>query len=111
MPLASGLTDAISSCPSVFDPVGSNDHCEQFDHSESNREDRDRYRIVIEPMPPLCIHDTPPCSSNIDDIRAGCVGLHRCGSLFHFELLDECSDMRGDGSRERVVLGPEAVPN
>jgi hypothetical protein len=26
------------------------------------------------------------------------------------ELLDERGDMRGDGSRERVVLGPQAVP-
>ena len=28
-----------------------------------------------------------------------------------FELLDECSDMRGDGSRESVVLVLEALPN
>jgi hypothetical protein len=62
-------------------------------------------------MPLLCIHDTPPCSSNFDDIRTG-VGPHRCGSLFlRFELLDERSDMRGDGSRENVVLDPEVVPN
>jgi hypothetical protein len=53
----------------LFDPMGSNDHCEQFDHSESNHQHRDRYRIVIEPMPLLCIHDAPPCSSNFDDIR------------------------------------------
>jgi len=26
------------------------------------------------------------------------------------ELPDERSDMRGDGSRERVVLDPQAVP-
>ena len=91
--------------------MGSNDHCEQFDYSESNHQHRDRYRIVIEPMSLLCIHDTPPCSSNIDDIRAGCAGLHRCESLFHFELRDERSDMRGDGSRERVVLDPEVVPD
>jgi len=28
-----------------------------------------------------------------------------------FELLDECSEMRGDGSREGVVLVLEALPN
>ena len=89
----------------------SNDHCEQFDHCESNHQHRDRYRIVIEPMPLLCIHDTPPCSSNFNDIRTH-VGPHRCGSLFlRFELLDERSDMRGDGRRESVVLDPEVVPN
>src|SRR5262249_25164461 len=37
---------------------------EQFDHCDSNHQHRDRYRIVIEPMPFLYIHDTPPCSSN-----------------------------------------------
>src|SRR5262245_55629272 len=91
----------------------SNDHCEQFDHSESNHQHRDRYRTVIEPMPLLCIHDTPPCSSNFDDIRtAVCVGPHRCKPLFlRFELLDERSDLRGDGSRQSVVLVPEVVSN
>jgi hypothetical protein len=42
----------------------SNDHCEQFDHCDSNHQHRDCYRIVIEPMPLLYIRDTPPCSSN-----------------------------------------------
>jgi hypothetical protein len=28
-----------------------------------------------------------------------------------FELLDECSEIRGDGSREDVVLILEALPN
>jgi hypothetical protein len=98
--------------PDVFDPTGSNDHCEQFDHSESNHQRRDRYRIVIEPMPLLCIHDAPPCYSNFDDIRTQCIGPHCCGSLFlRFELLDERSDMQGDGSGESVVLDPEVVPN
>ena len=91
---------------------GSNHHCEQFDRPESNHQYRDRYRIIIEPMPLLCIHDTPPCSASFDDIRTRCVRPHRCGSLFlRFELLDERSDMRGDGSRESVVLDPEVVPN
>src|SRR5262245_19875016 len=48
---------------------GSNHHCEQFDHPQSNHQRRERYRIVIAPMPLLCIHDTPLCSSNFDDIR------------------------------------------
>jgi hypothetical protein len=91
--------------PDVFGPMGSNHHCEQFDRPESNHQHRDRYRIVIEPMPLLCIHDTPPYSSNFDV-------SHRCGSLLlPFELLDERSDLRGDGSRESVVLDPEVVPN
>ena len=42
----------------------SNDHCEQFDHCDSNHQHRDCDRIVIEPMPLLYIRDTPPCSSN-----------------------------------------------
>jgi hypothetical protein len=42
----------------------SNDHCEQFDHCDSNHQHRDCYRIVIEPMPLLYIRGTPPCSSN-----------------------------------------------
>ena len=37
--------------PDLFDPMGSNDHCEQFDHRDSNHQHRDRYRVVIEPMP------------------------------------------------------------
>jgi hypothetical protein len=32
-------------------------------------------------------------------------------SLPGFELLDECSDMRGHRRRQSVILGPEAVPN
>jgi hypothetical protein len=59
---------AISFCP-IYLTNGSNDHCEQFDRSKSNHQHRDRYWIVIEPMLFLCIHDTPPCSSNFDDIR------------------------------------------
>ena len=36
----------------------------------------------------------------------------RTVSLFlRLELLDERSDMRGDGRRESVVLDPEVVPN
>src|SRR5262245_5276127 len=90
--------------------IWSNHHCEQFDHPESNHQHRDRYGIVIEPMPLLCIHDTPPYSSNFDVIRTH--GPHRCGSLLlPFELLDERSDLRGDGNRESIVLDPEVVPN
>jgi hypothetical protein len=51
---------------------GSNNHCDQFDHSESNRQHRERHRIVIEPMLILSIHDTSPFSSNFDDIRTQC---------------------------------------
>ena len=89
----------------------SNDHCEQFDHCDSNHQHRDCDRIVIEPMPLLYIRDTPPCSSNLttyahvsDPIAVGSMLFLR------IELLDERSDMRGDGSRERVVLDPQAVP-
>ena len=31
--------------------------------------------------------------------------------LLCFELLDECSEIRGDGSHEGVVLILEALPN
>ena len=65
---ADTMSPGISSCP-IYLTNGSNDHREQFDRSKSNHQHRDRYRIVIEPMPFLCIHDTPPCSSNFDDIR------------------------------------------
>jgi hypothetical protein len=30
--------------------------------------------------------------------------------FLRIELRDERSDMQGDGSRERVVVGPQAVP-
>jgi hypothetical protein len=37
----------------------------------------------------------------------------RCGSILflRFQLLDECSEMRGDGSCEGVVLVLKAFPN
>jgi hypothetical protein len=37
----------------------------------------------------------------------------RCGSILflRFELLDECSEMRGDGGHNGVVLVLEALPN
>jgi hypothetical protein len=59
-------------------------------------------------MPPLYIHDAPPYSS----IHI-CRNVSRCRSILFapFELLDKRSDMRGDGGRESVVLGLEAVPN
>ncbi len=31
--------------------------------------------------------------------------------LLRFEALDECSQMRGDGTRDGVVLVPQAFPN
>jgi hypothetical protein len=39
--------------------------------------------------------------------------VNRCGSILfpRFELLDECSEMRGDGGRQGVVLVFEALPN
>jgi hypothetical protein len=49
---------------SMFDfasvSAASNDQCEQFNHADSYHQHCECYRIVIEPMPPLHIHDTPP---------------------------------------------------
>src|SRR5262245_6235776 len=57
-------------------------------------------------MPPLYIHDAPPCSSihMSEPNRAVCLFLH-------FELLDECSAMRRHRRHEGVVLVLEALPN
>ena len=42
---------------------GSDVQCEQLNQADSDHQHREGYRIVIEPMPPLYIHDAPPCSS------------------------------------------------
>jgi hypothetical protein len=42
--------------------VGSNDQCEQLDKANSDHQHREGYGIVVEPIPPLCVHDTPPLS-------------------------------------------------
>ena len=62
-------------------------------------------------MPLSYIRDTPPCSSNLtidahvsDPIAVG-------PTLFlRIELVDERSDTRGNGRRERAVVGPQALP-
>src|SRR5439155_7639530 len=52
------------SCPDLrLGTEASNDHCEQFNHADSYHQHCECYRIIIEPMPPLYIHDAPPCSS------------------------------------------------
>src|SRR5262245_9475790 len=81
----------------------SNDHCEQFDQSDSNHQHRDCDRIVIEPMPLLYIRDTPPCSSNLTTYAPmrRTISLRSRLLFLPIELRDERSDMRGDGSRER----------
>jgi hypothetical protein len=63
-------------------------------------------------MPISYIRDTPPCSSNLTTYAHMCRTHIAVESMLFLpiELLDERSDMRGDGSRERVVLGPQAVP-
>jgi hypothetical protein len=42
-----------------------------------------------------------------------CRIVNRCGSILfpRFELFDECGEMRGNGSREGVILVFEALPN
>ena len=40
----------------------SNAQYEQLDHANSDHEDGECYGIIVEPIPPLCMHDTPPCS-------------------------------------------------
>jgi hypothetical protein len=64
-------------------------------------------------MPLLYIRNTPPCSSNLNDIRTHVSDRIALGSMLflRIESLDERSDMRGDGSRESVVLILEALPN
>jgi hypothetical protein len=67
----------------------SNDHCEQFDQSDSNHQHRDRYRIVIEPMPLLYIRDTPPWCSNLRT----CAHMCRTVSLWGlcYSCVSSCS--------------------
>src|SRR5205823_1728470 len=43
--------------------VASNAQCEHFNHTNSNHEHRERYGIIMWPIP-LLMHDTPPCSRN-----------------------------------------------
>ena len=50
--------------------MGSNDQCEQFNYGDSDHEHRECYRIVIEPMPPLYVHDTPACHSTTVALNA-----------------------------------------
>jgi hypothetical protein len=90
----------------------SNDHCEQFDQCDSNHQHRDCDRIVIEPMRLLYMRDTSPCSSNFTTYARGVSDPIAVGSMLflRIELLDERGDTRGDGSRERVVVGPQALP-
>jgi hypothetical protein len=41
----------------------SNAQCEQFHRADPEHQHRQGYGIVLEPMPPLCVHDTPPLFS------------------------------------------------
>ena len=50
--------------------MGSNDQCEQFNYGDSDHEHCECYRIVIEPMPPLYVHDTPACHSTTVALNA-----------------------------------------
>jgi hypothetical protein len=47
----------------VLISAASNDQCEQLNRADSYHQHCDCYGVVIEPMPPLAIHDAPPCSS------------------------------------------------
>ena len=50
--------------------MGSNDQCEQFNYGDSDHEHCECYRIVIEPMPPLYVHDTLACHSTTVALKA-----------------------------------------
>ena len=50
--------------------MGSNDQCEQFNYGDSDHEHCECYRIVIEPMPPLYVHDTLACHSTTVALNA-----------------------------------------
>lgn len=39
---------------------GSNAQCEQFNEADTDHQHRECYGIVVEPMPPLYLHDLPP---------------------------------------------------
>jgi hypothetical protein len=39
--------------------MGSNDQCKQFNYGDSDHQHCKCCRIVIEPMPPLYVHETP----------------------------------------------------
>jgi hypothetical protein len=50
--------------------MGSNDQCEQFNYGDSDHQHCECYWIVIEPMPPLYVHDTPACHSTTVALNA-----------------------------------------
>src|SRR5947208_7971238 len=49
-----------------------NDQCEQFNHTDSYHQHCECYRIVIEPMPPLYIHDATTLffDSHLSDLNS-----------------------------------------
>jgi hypothetical protein len=56
------MTDRLSPSSEAYSHLDllvapSNDQCEQFNNADSYHQHRKRDRIVIEPMPPLYIHD------------------------------------------------------
>jgi hypothetical protein len=86
--------------------VALNDQCEQFNHADSYHQHCEGYRIVIEPMPPLYIHDAPPCSSiHMSDLN------RESSYLCRFELLDESSEMPRHRTRKGIVLVLQALPD
>ena len=62
----------------------SNDQCKQFNNANSYHQHRKRYRIVIEPMPPLHIHDAAPV------LRFASAGTKSC-SFFLYLCISSCS--------------------
>jgi len=90
---------------------GSNDQCEQFNYGDSDHQHCECYRIVIEPMPPLYVHDTPACHSTIYATHLSNRKSLRVYAISAFELLDERSDMQGDGGRKGVILLLQALPD
>jgi hypothetical protein len=60
---------------------GSNAHCEQFDQAETDHQHREGYGIVVEPMPPLCVHDMPPLHPSLVGLAGRMVQMRRVGAI------------------------------
>jgi hypothetical protein len=59
---------------------GLNAQCEQFNHADPDHQHCECYGIVVEPMPPLCVHDTPPYSRSLVGVAGRRVQMWRVGA-------------------------------
>src|SRR5215471_10233948 len=80
--------------------AGSNAQCEQCNHTHSDSQHCECYRIVVQPMQPL-LHGAPPCS-------ASCSKREGCRDNFSGRLEFRCSEKESD--RGNAVRGNAVVP-